>query len=61
MLITLRAYRVNTGEPSSNDTLLIRTPVYYVQFILSRQKAHIFSLKLTQVCPKSQIPIYRQP
>ena len=35
-------------EPRSTDTRLIRTPTLYGQFRLSRQKAHIFSLKLTR-------------
>ena len=35
-------------EPRSTDTRLIRTPALYGQFRLSRQKAHIFSLKLTR-------------
>ena len=38
----------NTVEPHSVDTHLIRTPALYRQFRLSRQKAHIFSLKLTR-------------
>ena len=38
----------NTVEPHSMDTRLIRTPALYGQFRLSRQKAHIFSLKLTR-------------
>ena len=38
----------NTVEPRSTDTRLIRTPALYGQFRLSRQKAHIFSLKLTR-------------
>ena len=37
-----------TVEPRSTDTRLIRTPALYGQFRLSRQKAHIFSLKLTR-------------
>ena len=37
-----------TVEPPSTDTPLIRTPALYGQFRLSRQKAHIFSLKLTR-------------
>ena len=36
-----------TVEPRSTDARLIRTPALYGQFRLSRQKAHIFSLKLT--------------
>ena len=36
-------------EPRFTDTRLIRTPGYYGQFRLSRQKAHIFSLKLTRL------------
>ena len=36
-----------TVEPRSKDTRLIRTPALYGQFRLSRQKVHIFSLKLT--------------
>ena len=36
-----------TVEPRSTDTRLIRTPALYGQFRLSRQKAHIFSLKST--------------
>ena len=35
-------------EPRSTDTRLIWTPALYGQFRLSRQKAHIFSLKLTR-------------
>ena len=38
-----------TVEPRSTDTRLIRTPAYNGQFRLSRQKAHIFSLKLTRL------------
>ena len=39
----------STVEPRSTDTRLIRTPAaLYGQFRLSRQKAHIFSLKLTR-------------
>ena len=38
----------NTVEPRSTDNRLIRTPALYGQFRLSRQKAHIFSLKLTR-------------
>ena len=37
-----------TVESRSTDTRLMRTPVLYGQFRLSRQKAHIFSLKLTR-------------
>ena len=40
-----------TVEPRSTDTRLIRTPALYGQFRLSRQKAHIFSLKLTRFIP----------
>ena len=61
-----------TVEPRSTDTRLIRTPALYGQFRLSRQKAHIFSLKLTCFirtpdnmdnghCPESQTLIYCQP
>ena len=39
---------MNTVEPCSMDTRLIRTPALYGQFRLSQQKAHIFSLKLTR-------------
>ena len=38
-----------TVGPRSMDTRLIRTPVYNGQFLLSRRKAHIFSLKLTRL------------
>ena len=38
----------DTVEPRSTDTRLIRTPAYNGQFRLFRQKAHIFSLKLTR-------------
>ena len=38
----------NTVVPRSTDTRLIRTPAYNGQFCLSRQTAHIFSLKLTR-------------
>ena len=37
-----------TVEPRSMDTRLIRTPTLYGRFRLSRQKAHIFSVKLTR-------------
>ena len=38
-----------TVEPRSTDTrFIIRTPALYGQFRLSRQKAHIFSPKLTR-------------
>ena len=43
-----KLYRTTTVEPRSTDTRLIRTPALYGQFRLSRQKAHIFSLKLTR-------------
>ena len=36
-------------EPRSNDIRLERKPVFNGQFCLSRQKAHIFSLKLTRL------------
>ena len=38
-----------TVGPRSVDTRLIRTPVYNGQFLLSRRKADIFSLKLTRL------------
>ena len=46
----------------------LRTPALYGQFRLSRQKSHIFSLKLTRLiqttdtflCPESQTLIYCQ-
>ena len=38
-----------TVGPHSVDTRLIRTPVYNGQFLLSRRKADIFSLKLTRL------------
>ena len=36
-------------EPRSSDTSLILTPVYNGHFHLSPQKAHLFSLKLTNL------------
>ena len=35
----------NTVEPLGSDTSLIRTPLYYGQFPISRQNSHIFYLK----------------
>ena len=35
----------NTVEPLGTDTSLIRTPLYYGQFPMSRENSHIFSLK----------------
>ena len=32
----------NTVEPLGSDTSLIRTPLYYGQFPISRQNSHIF-------------------
>ena len=50
----LRVY-FTTVEPRSTDTRLIRTPALYGQFRLSRQKAHIFSIKLTRFI---RTPVY---
>ena len=36
---------IGTVEPLSTDTSLIRTPLYYRQFAMSRQNSHIFSVK----------------
>ena len=47
-VLTVLGSDVYTVEPRSTDTRLIRTPALYGQFRLSRQKAHIFSLKLTR-------------
>ena len=60
-------YWINTYQVQWNPAL--RTPGYYGQFRLSRQKAHIFSLKLTRLirttdtflCPEWQTLIHRQP
>lgn len=38
-----------TVEPLFTDTCLIQTPVYNEQFCLSRQKSHLFNLKLTHL------------
>ena len=40
---------LNTVEPLGTDTSLIRTPLYYGQFPMSRQNSHIFSLKKTSI------------
>ena len=37
----------NTVEPLGSDTSLIRTPLYYGQFPISRKNSHIFYLKKT--------------
>ena len=42
-------FPLNTAEPRSTDTRLIRTPVDNRQFRLSRRKVNIFSLKLTRL------------
>ena len=34
------------GHLSNTDTSVIRTPLYYGQFPMSRQNSHIFSLKI---------------
>ena len=42
--------QLNTVEPRSTDTSLIRTPRYCGQFRLSRRgKAHTFSIQLTRL------------
>ena len=38
-----------TVEPLGMDTSLIRTPLYYGQFPMSRQNSHTFSLKKTSM------------
>jgi len=40
---------INTVEPLGTDSSLIRTPLYYGQFPMSRQKSDIFSLKKTSI------------
>ena len=40
---------LNTVEPLGTDTFLIRTPLYYGQFPMSRQNSHLFSLKKTSI------------
>ena len=35
----------NTVEPFGTDTSVLRTPLYYGQFPMSRQNSHIFSFE----------------
>ena len=47
-ILQSRYLRSNVAHKQLARTSLIRTPAYNGQYCLSRQKAHIFSLKLTR-------------
>ena len=45
VLVTYKRFNLYTVEPLGTETSLIRTPLYYGQFPMSRQNSHIFSFK----------------